>query len=327
MNPGRRNSGAAVAERRTASNDAPGFGVSGQAPRSPRTVSNSRGIFFMLVAMAAFVSGDALMKLASASLPTGETIFIRGVVASALVWTAVLASAARRQVVHAFTRIMALRSGADVGGAFLFQSALSRMPFADASAVLQINPLMVTAAAAVFLGEKVGWRRWTATAIGFLGVLLIIRPGSSSFSWWSVVLIGAVICATARDLATRKIETGIPALVITAVSVTAVMLVSLLLLPFEEWIMPDSPTLSRLVAAGALMLAGQLCVVISIRCSDISAVVPFRYSAILWSIGLGIMIWGETPDRLTLLGIAIVAAAGLYAFFREQKLRRLAAAK
>jgi drug/metabolite transporter (DMT)-like permease len=316
-----------VSERVIASNDPSSDGGPVVSHVAQRSVGNTRGILFMLVAMAAFVSGDALMKLASASLPTGEAIFIRGLVASTLVWVAVLTSAARRQVVHAFTRIMALRSGADVGGSILFQSALSRMPFADASAVLQINPLLVTAAAALFLGEKVGWRRWTATAIGFLGVLLIIRPGSSSFSWWSVVLIGAVMCATTRDLATRKIEAGIPALVITAISVTCVTLASLLLLPFERWVMPDPATLSRLVAAGALMLAAQLCVVISIRSSDISAVVPFRYSAILWSIGLGIMIWGEFPDRLTLMGIAIVSAAGLYAFFREQKLNRLAAAQ
>jgi drug/metabolite transporter (DMT)-like permease len=308
-----------------AADGAAGKGGGERDRRFGRISGNARGILLMLVAMAAFVCGDAMMKLAGARVPTGEAVFIRGLFASLIVWTAVALSGMGRFVALAFTRPVALRSAGDVGGSLLFQSGLSRMPFADASAVLQINPLLVTAGAAVFLGEKVGWRRWSATAIGFLGVLLIIRPGSSAFNWWSIVLIFAVICAATRDLVTRKIDPGLPALIITAISVTAVMLASLLLAPFESWVVPARAHIFGLAGAGALMLAGQICVVISIRSGDVSAVVPFRYSAILWSILAGGMIWGEFPDRITLLGIAIVAGAGLYTFFREQHLRRMAA--
>ncbi len=302
---------------------APGDAAGLREQRLPAP-DNTRGILAMIAATACFCCGDALMKLASVALPTGECIFIRGLTGAALLWVAVFATGKAHTIRSALTKPMGLRALGDVGGATFYQSALARVPFADAAAVLQINPLMVTAAAALFLAERVGWRRWTATAVGLAGVLLIIRPGSNAFSWWSVLLLVSVAFATLRDLATRGVAPETPGLLIAALSTTAVLAMSAVIGLFETWTLPSGPRLAQLMIAGVFSLAGQLFLVASIRAGDVSAVVPFRYAAILWAIGLGIVVWGEFPDPLTLLGIAIVAAAGLYSFFREQKLRRQA---
>ena len=278
----------------------------------------------MLAAMALFCCGDALMKLAAPTVATGQCLFVRSCVSVAILWALVAYQGEGRDVVRALTRPMGLRVIGDVGGSIFYQSALARVRFADASAVLQINPLMVTAAAALFLGERVGWRRWTATAVGLAGVLLIIQPGTGAFTWSSVLLIVAVMFATLRDLATRRIDQAVPGFVVTALSQTAVLAASASLSLIEPWRMLDRLELAELAVAGVFSLTGQLCLVASIRSGDISAVVPFRYSAILWSLMLGVLLWGELPDALTACGIAIVVGAGLYAFFREQKLARLA---
>lgn len=286
--------------------------------------ANLRGIFAMLAGMATFVVGDAMMKLVSTRLPTGEAIFLRGLIAMPIVWLI----AFRQNTVHKLAEIpkklLMMRNLGDAGGSLMFQSGLARIPFADAGAILQLNPLLVTAGAALFLGEKVGWRRWTATVVGLLGVLLIIRPGSSAFSWASLLVVGAVLFATMRDLVTRKLPIGIPTVLVTATATTSISLCALLLAPFENWIWPTSGDFAFLVIPALCMLLGQTFVVISIRSGDVSTVVPFRYSAILWSLLLSYLVWSYIPDTTTFAGIAIVAAAGLYTLLREQKLRRLA---
>lgn len=285
---------------------------------------NTRGILAMLVANFVFVLGDAAMKLMSARMPTGETMFIRGIVATTLIWGIVVATGSLRDLPNHLSRRVGWRTAAEMGGSLCFQSGLARMPFADASAIVQINPLVVTAGAAIFLGEKVGWRRWTATGVGLLGALLIIRPGTGTFQWTSLLLIGAVVFSMSRDLVTRRLPAGTPTLLITALTAPAVTLASLALLPFEDWRGPSLAEVATLAIPAVCMLTGQFCVIVSIRAGEVSAVVPFRYTAILWALTLSVLIWGEFPDRLTLVGIAIVAGAGLYTFYREQTLRRQA---
>ncbi len=291
-----------------------------------RLSGNSRGILAMLAACLFFVCGDAAMKFMSQRMATGETMLIRGLIATILVWTIAYASGALRELPLHISRLLCYRTACEVGGGLTFQNGLARIPFADASAIVQVNPLVVTAGAAIFLNEKVGWRRWTATAIGLLGVLLIIRPGTGAFHWASLLLLGAVLCSTGRDLITRKMAPGVPPLLITAFSAPATTAASFLLLPFETWRAPTASELALLSIPAMCMLAGQLCVIISIRAGEVSAVVPFRYSSIIFALALSLTIWGEFPDRLTLLGIAIVVIAGLYTFHREQVRRREAAA-
>lgn len=303
----------------------PGSGspASGVAAAEISQPNNTAGILFMLAAMASFSCGDSLMKLSATSIPTGELICLRATLMGLAGVTYAFFSGALRDFWKLFARSMVLRAIGDVGGAIAYQSALARMAFADLVAINQINPLVVTAASAVFLGERVGWRRWTAAGVGFLGVLLIIRPGTSAFNWWSIVAIISVLFATLRDVSTKTIDHTIPAVLIMVFSSSAVALGGLTLSLFESWRWPEAHVLLQIVGASAFSLTGHICIITAIRKGELSAVAPFRYSILIWALILGVAIWGHLPDLPTFIGMAIVAGAGIYTFRREMIVRRM----
>jgi drug/metabolite transporter (DMT)-like permease len=299
----------------------------GQSDAARIAAANLKGIIAMSAAMASFACGDTLMKLAATSLPTSELLFIRGLCVSVVSVAAGLALGAFIEIKAAMSRVMALRAAGDVAGGWLFQSGLARMAYPDLMAITQLNPLTITAASALFLGERVGWRRWTATCVGLIGVIIIIRPGSSAFNWWALAGVASVLAATVRDLATRRVDPRVPPLLIMTLSAAAVMLASLAVAPFSAWAWPPASIAAMLACAAMFSLIGQLCIIIAMRTGEVAAVAPFRYSIILFAIFSGVVIFDHFPDGPTLLGIVIVGAAGLYTFFREQKLRRLAIAQ
>lgn len=284
--------------------------------------NNTAGIVAMLVAMASFACGDSLMKLASTELPTGELVWLRALAMASASFLYALVTGAFRNAWRMLAPPMLLRALGDVGGAISFQSALARMGLADLIAIIQANPLMVTAASAVFLAERVGWRRWTAAGVGLLGVLLIIRPGTSAFTWWSILALCSVLFSTLRDVSTKCIDRAVPAVLIIWVSSTTVGIGGLFLVLFEDWLWPEPVVLLQVMGAGAFSLAGHICIIAAVRKGDLSAVAPFRYSIVIWALILGFLIWGDLPDYLTLLGMSIVTGAGLYTFHRELVNRR-----
>jgi drug/metabolite transporter (DMT)-like permease len=302
-----------------------GQGDGSLAPREAGHVApgnNLKSIASMVAATALFTCGDAAMKLVSGSLPTGETIFLRGACTVTIVTIAAFWTGAIYRLRDAFVRAMGWRSLGDVGGAIFFQAALARMPFADLMGILQMTPLSLTAASALFLGEHVGWRRWTAVAIGFAGALLVIKPGTSSFNAWALLGVLAVLSGTLRDVSTRRLDVALSPLLIMMLSQVVVASGGLACWAFESWKVPGLAELFFLAFASVFSLVGHLCVIYSLRSGEIAAVAPFRYAGIVWAILLGFLIWHQLPDALSLAGILILASAGLYTFYREQQLRR-----
>lgn len=280
----------------------------------------------MVAATALFTCGDAAMKLVSASVPTGEAIFVRGACTVTAVTIAAFWTGAIYGLRQAFVRPMAWRSVGDVGGALFFQGALARMPFADLMGIIQMTPLSLTAASALFLGEQVGWRRWTAVAVGFAGALLVIKPGTSAFNAWALLGVLAVLSGTLRDVSTRRLDVALSPLLIMMLSQIVVAGAGLACWVFETWKVPGRAELLCLAIASVFSLAGHLCVIHSLRSGEVAAVAPFRYAGILWAILVGLLIWNQLPDALSLAGISILVSAGLYTFYREQKLPRMRAA-
>lgn len=302
---------------------APGGGPAGRVVVADSGQSNNTaGILAMLAAMASFACGDTLMKLASTELPTGELVWLRAMGMSGASLLYALLTGAFRNAWRMLAPPMLLRALGDVGGAISFQSALARIALADVVAIVQANPLLVTAASAVFLSERVGWRRWTAAGVGLLGVLLIIRPGTSAFTWWSILALGSVLFSTLRDVSTKCIDRAVPAVLIIWLSSTAVGFGGLALALFEDWAWPEWGIVLQMMGAGAFSLAGHICIIAAVRKGDLSAVAPFRYSIVVWALILGFLIWGDLPDLLTVLGMLIVTGAGLYSFHRELVARR-----
>jgi len=281
--------------------------------------ANIRACLFMSLSMAGFTINDTLVKSVMDTLNTGQIMFVRGtmIVAGLLVYLRL-----RRQPLFVPGLISApvvLRTGGELTTTILFLSALAHLPLANATAVLAALPLAVTIGAAMFLGEQVGWRRWSAILIGFCGVLLIVRPGMAGFNAATLLVVGAVVFAAVRDIATRKIAGSVPSLTVSALTALCVTLAGLALVgPLGGWRPMDLPTLATLAAAAGFLFIGYQFVVMAMREGDIGFVAPFRYTSLLWALMLGFVVFGDFPDVATLAGAGIVVGTGIYTLYRER---------
>lgn len=283
---------------------------------------NARGAILMSIAMAAFTLNDTAMKAAMQTVPLYQAIGIRGGLASvALVVLGWRMGGLNLNLPRRDLGFLALRSVAEVMGSLLFLAALTRMPLANLSAILQALPLAVTLAAAVFLKERVGWRRLTAILIGFIGVLIIIRPGPAGFDVWSLMGLGAVLCVAARDLATRQMSGALPSVTVALVAAVTVLALGGVGTAVEGWAPVTAADMLMLAGSAAALIVGYLASVMTMRVGEIGFVAPFRYTALLWAIALGWVSFGEMPDGLTLFGAALVVVTGIFTFWRERKLR------
>lgn len=288
-------------------------------PLSP----NFRGALFMVVAMSVFTVSDAITKYLSESLNIGQIMAIRGVFATILVGLLAWRSGALalpRSVLHP---LVALRAAGEAAATVTYFIALSYLPIADVSAVQQALPLAVTMGAALFLGEHVGRRRWLAIVAGFFGVLIIVRPGFAGFSpYFLLVLLCVVICAI-RDLATRQIPDAIPTLLISAVTSVAVTFVGgAMITPMGGWLPMTLNDIALLVVGAVLLLVGYQFIIMAMRVGDVSFIAPFRYTALLWAIVIGILFFGDFPDIPVLVGASIIVTSGLYTLYRERVVGR-----
>jgi drug/metabolite transporter (DMT)-like permease len=221
--------------------------------------------------------------------------------------------------------LMLTRNLGEMFGTMAFVSALALSPMSLVAAIVQAMPLMVTMGAALFLGAPVGWRRWSAIIIGFIGVLIIIRPGTAEFDIGAVLALFGVTGLTARDLATRVMPAKYSSMQLSCYGFFAVVPAGLLLWAFSGGAFaPQSPELIRLAAALLAGVMGYYALTLSMRMGDISVITPFRYSRLLFALILGAIVFGERPDAYMLTGSAIVIAAGLYTLIREARLARAA---
>ncbi|WP_323007259.1 DMT family transporter [Pseudorhodobacter sp.] len=284
---------------------------------------NTRGIIFMAVAMATFTVNDSFMKAVTQVLPLSEAIVIRGVMTLAALLVLAWAMGMKSIWISPDDRaLLGWRTAAELGATITFLLALRQMPLANLSAIMQSLPLAVTLGAAIALKEPVGWRRMTAIAVGFAGVLLIVRPGTDGFNIWSVVALISVAFVVVRDLTTRQFSTGLPSVTIAIYTSIAVTLMGLSGLAIEEWTPVEPQVLAMLAGASVMLILGYLFIVMAMRVGDVGVVAPFRYSALIWAILLGWLVFDDFPRGLTLLGAAIIVATGLYTYLREHQLQR-----
>lgn len=281
---------------------------------------NMRGALFMALAMAGYTVNDAFMKGLSQSMSMGQAIFLRGLVASVLIFLIAWRSGALRPVSMLLRPMILLRTCSEVGATVFFLTALANIQLANASAILQALPLATTLGAVIFLKEPVGWRRWLATMIGFTGVLIIVRPGTEGYDAYSLLVVAAVIFAASRDLSTRVMGNMVPSLFLSVLVAVAVTFTGLAMWIIDGNAAPlDAGHAIQIVSAAIFILIGYQFIVLATREGDMSFVVPFRYTSLLWSIILGAVFFAEIPDYLTVVGSVIIVMTGLYTLYRERR--------
>jgi len=274
------------------------------------------GIGWMLAGIAIFSFNDALGKWLLLDYSVGELLLIRS--AAALVFlvpflrsTGVAAFVTAPQPALQIVRIVL--SALEVA---MFFWAVSYLPLADTVTFYLAGPIYVTALSVFVLGEKVGWRRWSAVVVGFVGVVLALRPSAASFTLPALIALGGSIFFAVLMVTTRMLRHTADMVLISG-QVGATLVFGAAFAPFA-WVMPSLRDFLLLSLFGVLSIVALACVNRSLKLAPASVVVPYQYTMIVWAIMLGYMVFGDVPDLFTLAGAAIIIAAGLYIFWREQ---------
>ncbi len=286
-----------------------------QAPAIPVATPSGRrtaAVLAMVGGTASFVFADAMMKLTSGQFPVGQSIFVRGLFGLALLQIFMLTRGAKVDWMQTFrSEQTTKRSLFEVGATFMYIASLRGLSLPVANAIIQSSPLLVTVAAALFLGERVSWRRGLGTFAGFIGVLMIVQPGSTPFSWSLILVFGAVLCSALRDIVTRGIA-KVSTLQVVASATLATAAFGGLFSLAEQWQAPTTRDLMLWLFSSAFVLVGQALITFAVRSGDVSVVMPFRYTGLVWSLILGALIWHNMPNTLAVAGMMLIAAAGLF---------------
>jgi drug/metabolite transporter (DMT)-like permease len=282
-----------------------------------------RAGLFMVLAMASFVVNDTCVKIVGTSLPVGEIVALRGSLSALLialicVHQGVLSSVSRIASRHVLSRAML-----DLVATLLFITALMHMQIANLTAIMQAVPLAVALLSVMFLGERIGWRRALAIILGFIGVLLIVKPDPAAFTLYDALALTIVFAVAVRDLVTRRIPANIPTPIVALANAAFVTLGGLALGLTQSFVMPQPWQMGYLAVAAVFLAFGYMFMVATLRLGDLSATAPFRYSIMLFAIISGIAVFREFPDGPAVAGMVLIVATGLYAAHREARLKTI----
>lgn len=284
-----------------------------------------RGGAAMALAMLAFITNDTLVKFIGKGVPLGEILLVRGVFAALVIGLIAWFNGGFRHLRRTLTLAVAVRTLADVATTFLFLNALLHMPIANVTAIVQAVPFTIVVLSALFLGERVGVRRISAVIAGFLGVLLVVKPASSDFNAYALYALAAMFSVSLRDIVTRRIPSDVPAVLIAFSNASAIAAFGAFYAAFEGIEPLTAFETGVLMACALLLAAAYTFMVLAVRLADVSLTAPFRYTIILWSLLAGYLVFGDVPDPIAFLGIALIAGSGLYTLVRERQLRRRSA--
>jgi len=281
--------------------------------------ANMLGSIWMIASMAIFATEDAFVKAASNALPVGQILIIFGLGGAVM-----FASMARLNneplfIKDVVSRPMRIRVVFEIIGRLFYVLAIAVTPLSSATVILQATPLVVVAGAAMVFGERVGWRRWSAIFIGLVGVIVIIQPGTDSFSMLSVLAIVGMIGFAGRDLASRAAPATLSTSILGLYGFLSIVVAGSI---FSIWqgasfVLPDVYTSFNLAGAILSGVAAYSCLMKAMRTGEVSAVTPFRYTRLLFGITLGVVLFGESLSSTMLLGSGMVVFSGLFIIWRR----------
>lgn len=282
----------------------------------------AKAILLMVAASLVLTVNDAIAKWLTGHYPIGQLMFVRGAMVVVLTWLWVMA---RRK--PGLLRVSNWPGQLGRGmlmaiSTFLFVTSLSLLPIADAIAISFAGPIFATMLAALLLKEPVGWRRWTAIGVGFLGVLIMVRPAPEIFRLAALIPVAAAFVGAFRDIMTRSMSTAGESTEATlVVSTLVVSAMGLLTLPWG-WAPVGWFHLGLFAASAVLVGIAQACMIEAFRWGEVGLVGPFKYSSLVWAVLLGFFVWGDLPGPWTLAGSAILIGSGLYIWRRETVLAK-----
>ena len=284
---------------------------------------NFRGAVLMMICMGAFVLNDAFVRLAGDSLPLAQILFFRGLLTSiALLLVAFYTGAFKLKVPRQDKWLIFFRSVTEALTAYFFLTAVMNMPFANVTAILQILPMTVTLAAAIFFKEKVGLFRIVLILLGFFGVILIIDPAKDGFNMYAGYALISVFLITTRDLLSRKLSVDVSTLIPTVSASFGVLLFSIIL-TINTAFQPLNLENSFFIGSAAFFIIfGYYTAVLVMRAGEISFISPFRYTAVLFALILGLIFFNERPDKTALLGMIIVMFSGIVLMMRNNSVNK-----
>ncbi len=277
----------------------------------PTERSTVRGIVLMIISAALLALNDTVTKWLTESYPATQVWCLRTV----FVLIPILAVAAHRgrwrELRVVSWRGQAVRAALFVSTTLLIVLSLESLPLPDVMAIVLASPLFVAALSMRILGERVSAERWAIVAIGFVGVLLIVRP-TGAFQWIALIPVAASLSSALRDMVTRRIGRTETSLAILFYSSLAVIVIGLVSAPLFEWRAVSTSAWALLALNGALNGGAHFLMIESLRLGEAATVVPFKYSGLVWGLLLGFLVWRHIPDAWMLIGAALVAASGLY---------------
>lgn len=287
-------------------------------------LSRFQGPIFMVLSSAFYVANDTLMKLATEGMPPYQALFLRGLFATLWGVPLVLALGHGRRLGAMLHRSVLVRNGFELGSILCFVVALANMPIADATALMQITPLLMLLGASALFGERLGVHRAMLVALGFVGAILVARPSAGGISAYAILALMTAVFSAARDLAGRRVPAGIAGMVV-ALGACLVVLVGagVAHVTLEVWTKPGAYHLSLLAGAGLLLFAGHFFVFMAYRVGSTATVAPFFYFFTFWAMVSGLVVFGDRPDALSLAGIALVVVSGLAVVLLGERQRRL----
>jgi drug/metabolite transporter (DMT)-like permease len=277
----------------------------------------------MVIASGLITVNDAMVKWLTQSYPVGQVMSLRGLFVIAIVVISAMARRRTSELRVSNWRLQLTRGALMSASTFMFVTALALMPIADAIAIAFAGPVIATALAALLLKESVGWRRWSAIAIGFTGVVVMMRPTPDLIRLVAIVPLMAALMGAFRDIVTRRMGTGgesTPAIMLVSTSV--VTIAGLFSIP-AGWVPLGFADIGLYLASALLIAFAQGLMIESFRLGEVALVAPFKYTSLVWALLLGLLVWGDLPDAWTWIGSALVVGSGLYIWRRELVLAKL----
>jgi len=278
------------------------------------------GIFLMIAAVAMLTTMSALVKVIGPEYHPVQVSFLRNVIAALVILPILLRAGGMIVLKTRRPGLITVRTIAGITGNILYFYAYQRLAVGDVVVIAQAVPLFVTALAVLFLGETVGWRRWAAVSVGFVGVVIAIHPGGE-VSLASLLALLATGLWASTILMMRSLGATESPYAISFYFMTIGAALTAFAQPWV-WKTPTAEVYMLLIGVGIAGAFGQILMSYALKLADASVVSPFNYTGILWALMFDLVIWGVVPTWATLIGAALITVAGVYIFHRESVVRR-----